>query len=168
MVALQSPPPRSRPAKPALVAEALALFGYGPEDHDSRIPPAIAEAGATHLVLALVNREKLAAMRYDLNTGRRFTRAHDFVTVSLIFAEAAQRIHERNPFASGGVYEDPATGAAAAALASFLRDLDWPHGGRLEIIQGVDMGAPSRLTAKISTNQGSSIWVSGATRMMTA
>lgn len=167
MAALQSPTTRSRPADAGLVAEALALFGYSAEDLDSRIPPAVAEAGATHLVLALASREKLAAMHYDLDAGRGFMRTYDLVTVSLIYAETAQRIHARNPFASGGVYEDPATGAAAAALAGYLRDLDWPHGGKLEIVQGVDMGAPSRLRAEFSTEPGSSIRVSGATRVMT-
>ncbi|WP_195828580.1 PhzF family phenazine biosynthesis protein, partial [Bordetella pertussis] len=33
--------------------------------------------------------------------------------------------HARNAFAAGGVYEDPATGAAAAALAGHLRDSGW-------------------------------------------
>lgn len=166
--ALQSPETRSRPAEPALVTEALALFGYSPDDLDKRIPPAIAEAGARHLVLALKSREKLAAMTYDLDAGRRFMRTYGLITVSLIHAESAQRIHARNPFASGGVYEDPATGAAAAALAGYLRDLGWPHGGRLDIVQGVDMGVPSRLTAEFSTVPGSSIRVSGATRLMKA
>ncbi len=165
--ALQSPETRSRPADAALTAEALALFGYRTEELDPRIPPAIAEGGATHLVIALNNRETLAAMTYDLDAGRQFMRKHNFITVSLVFAETDQRIHARNPFASGGVYEDPATGAAAAALAGYLRDLEWPHGGTLEIIQGQDMGQPSRLKVGISAEPGSSIRVSGATRVMT-
>ena len=164
--ALQSPPTRSRAAPPDLVSEALDLFGYGPADLDDRIPPAIAEAGATHLVLALKDRQALTAMRYDLDTGRDFMRAHGFVTVSLIHAETAQRLHARNPFASGGVYEDPATGAAAAALSGYLRDIGWLHGGTLEIQQGQDMGQPSRLTAEFSDELGSSTRVSGLTRVM--
>ena len=103
-------------------------------------------------------------MRYDLDTGRDFMRAHGFVTVSLIHAETAQRLHARNPFASGGVYEDPATGAAA--LSGYLRDIGLPHGGTLGIQQGQDMGQPSRLTAEISDELGSSIRVSGLTRVM--
>ena len=105
-------------------------------------------------------------MRYDLDAGRDFMRAHGFVTVSLIHAETAQRLHARNPFASGGVYEDPATGAAAAALSGYLRDIGWPHGGTLEIQQGQDMGQLSRLTAEFSDELGSSIRVSGLTRVM--
>ena len=166
VAALMSPATSSKPAGAALVSEALALFGFGPEDLDPRIPPAVAEAGATHLVLALNSREKLAAMSYDLDAGRRFMRDNGLVTVSLVFAESDRRFHARNPFASGGVYEDPATGAAAAALAGYLRDLDWPHGGVIEIAQGQDMGAPSRLKAEIAPEPGSAIRVSGRARLM--
>lgn len=164
--ALQSPPTRSAPADPDLLARALALFGYGQGDLDPRIPPAFAEGGATHLLLALAERAKLAAMTYDLDAGRKLMNDAGLVTISLVHAETPQRFHARNPFASGGVYEDPATGAAAAALAGYLRDIDWPHGGRIEIRQGEDMGMPSRLTAEIPDEPGSSIRVSGTARVM--
>lgn len=164
--ALQSPPTQSRPAEPGLVAVALALFGFNEADLDPRIPPAIAAGGATHLVLAIAERGKLSAMSYDLDAGRRLMNDAGLVTVALVHAEGPQRFHTRNPFASGGVYEDPATGAAAAALAGYLRDLGWPHGGRIDIVQGEDMGMKSRLTAEISDEPGSSIRVSGAARLM--
>jgi len=164
--ALQSPPTRSAPAPADLVAEALALFAYAPSDLDPRLPPALAEAGARHLVLALNSRESLAAMRYDLEAGRRFMTAAGIVTLSLIYAQTPTLFHARNPFAAGGVYEDPATAAAAAALAGYLRDIGWPHGGMIDIVQGEDMGSPSRLRAEISPDTGASIRVSGAARVM--
>lgn len=165
---LQSPPTRSAPAPAGLVDEALALFGYAPGDLDPRIPPALAHGGADHLVLALSSRALLRAMRYELDAGRAFMLAHGLVTVVLAWAEGAQLFHVRNPFASGGVLEDPATGAGAAALAGYLRDLGWPHGGRIEIIQGEDMGMRSRIHAEIGDVAGSSIRVSGTARMMGA
>jgi len=76
--------------------------------------------------------------------------------------------HTRNAFAYGGVYEDPATGAATAALAGYLRDLGWPHGGVIDVVQGEDMGMRSRLRAEIPALPGSSIRVSGAARFMAA
>lgn len=164
--ALQSPATSSAPATPALVQEALALFGYTLDDLDDRIPPAVANGGAYHLVLALNSRDKLRAMRYELAKGRELMRRYGFATISLLYAETPQRFHARNPFASGGVYEDPATGAAAAALAGYLRDLDWPHGGAIDIIQGEDMGAPCHLQVQISDQPGSSIRVSGSARWM--
>ena len=89
-----------------------------------------------------------------------------FVTVLLAHAENDRLFHTRNPFASGGVYEDPATGAATAAFAGYLRDLQWPHGGAIDIVQGEDMGMRSRLHADISPTIGSSIRVSGTARLM--
>jgi predicted PhzF superfamily epimerase YddE/YHI9 len=58
--------------------------------------------------------------------------------------------HARNPFPVGGVVEDPATGAAAAAFGAYLRDrgLVKPP-TTVTILQGDDMGRPSRLTVGI-------------------
>lgn len=166
MAALQSPRTRSRPAGEGLVAEALALFALPPETLDPRIPPAIAHAGADHLVLALRSRDALASMRYDLEAGRELARREGIGTFSLVHAEGPALLHARNPFPIGGVYEDPATGAAAAALAGYLRDLGWPHGGAIEIRQGQDMGVPSRLRAEITAEPGAGIRVSGTARVM--
>lgn len=164
--ALQSPPTHSESAEPNLVSESLALFDYSREDLDSRLPPAIAEAGARHLILALNERSRLAEMRYDLATGRELMLANGFATIDLVHAKEPSLFHARNPFAAGGVYEDPATGAAAAALAGYLRDIEWPHGGAIEIIQGEVMGVPSRLHTHITPQRGASIRISGTVRVM--
>lgn len=163
---LQSPPTRSAAAPAALVDAALALFGYTRADLDERIPPALAHGGADHLVLALNSRAALARMDYELDAGRRLMNEASLVTVVLAWAETPQRFHTRNPFASGGVLEDPATGAGTAALAGYLRDIGWPHGGRIEVVQGEDMGMRSRLDAEIPPEPGASIRVSGTARSM--
>ena len=164
--ALQSPPTWSRPAAPELVADALTLFGYHEADLDPRIPPGLAHAGANHLVLALASRDLLAAMRYDLEAGRALMAKHGLTTIVLAWVENPQRFHTRNPFAIGGVYEDPATGAGTAALAGYLRDLGWPHGGAIDVVQGEDMGMRSLLRAEIGAEKCSSIRVSGTARML--
>lgn len=164
--ALQSPRTWSRAADPALVREALALFGWTEADLDARIPPAVAHGGADHLILALKSRERLAEMRYDLEAGRELSERSGATTFDLIFAETERRFHVRNPFPAGGIYEDPATGAAAAALAGYLRDLGWMRAGEIEILQGWDMGVPSRLRAEWTEEPGGSVRVSGAARWM--
>lgn len=164
--ALQSPPTRSQAAPESLVLAALALFGYTSDDLDPRIAPALAHGGADHLVLVLKSREKLAAMQYDLGTGRELMNKAGLVTILLAYAQTPQLFHTRNPFASGGVYEDPATGAATAAFAGYLRDVEWPHGGAIDIVQGEDMGMRSCLRAEIPPTSGSSIKVSGTARVM--
>lgn len=124
------------------------------------------DAGVNHLTLALRSRELLSAMRYDFEVGRSFMTSEGIGTVSLLFAETRRLFHSRNPFAVGGVYEDPATGAAAAALAGYLRDIDWPHAGSIDIVQGEDMGSRSLLRAEISPERSSSIRVSGRVRVI--
>lgn len=166
IAALQSPPTHSTAADPQLVVDALSLFGYALEDLDPNIPPALAQAGATHLVLALRTRKTLREMAYELDAGRTLMNRAGLVTIVLAYAETPQRFHTRNPFASGGVYEDPATGAGTAALAGYLRDIGWPHGGMIDIVQGEDMGSRSLLRAELSPIVGSSIRVSGTARVM--
>lgn len=164
LAALQSPPTRSAPLPPDLLDEVMALFSLHPADLDPRIPPARIHGGADHIALCLGSRATLAAMKYELDAGREFMNREELVTILLAWAETPRRFHTRNPFASGGVYEDPATGAATAAFAGYLRDLDWPHGGAIDILQGEDMGVPSRLHAEIPPPPGGSIRVSGSTR----
>lgn len=164
--ALQSPPTRSAPLGPSLQADLLQLFGYAGDDLDLRIPPARIHAGADHAVLALKSREALARMAYDLERGRALMDKAGLITVALVTAESPQLFHVRNAFAAGGVLEDPATGAAAAAFAGYLRDINWPHGGVIDIVQGEDMGMRSLIRAEMSEVAGSSIKVSGTARIM--
>jgi PhzF family phenazine biosynthesis protein len=164
--ALQSPPTRSRAVDRALLDEALSLFQIKASELDTRIAPAHAHGGADHLVLMLKDRARLAAMDYDLARGKALMDKAGWVTILLGWIESNSRFHTRNAFASGGVFEDPATGAATAAFAGYLRDIGWPHGGAIDIVQGEDMGSRSLLHADIPVEPGSSIRVSGTARWM--
>ena len=164
--ALQSPPTRSAAISDALLDEVLQLFGYSCDDLDSAIPPAWVHGGANHLAICLKSRAALSAMHYDLDAGRELMNREGLITILFSWAENDRLFHTRNPFASGGVYEDPATGAATAAFAGYLRDIGWPHQGSIEIIQGNDMGQTSKLYADISPTPGSSIRVSGSARVI--
>jgi predicted PhzF superfamily epimerase YddE/YHI9 len=82
----------------------------------------------------------------------------------VVWISSPQEFHSRNAFAIGGVPEDPATGAAAAALGGYLRDIGWPHRGAIRIVQGEDMNARSLLHAAIGDTPGEGIRVSGTTR----
>jgi PhzF family phenazine biosynthesis protein len=159
---LWSLPTRSVAAPAALVDAALALFGYRADDLDPALPPRCIHAGADHLFLALKRRADLAAMRYDLAQGRALMQQHGLVTVALVWRAADRLFHARNAFASGGVIEDPATGAAAAAIAGMLRDQAMLAPGMLTILQGTDMGRPSRITVDFDAPPGAPVRVSGA------
>lgn len=164
--ALQSPPTRSAPIDPLLQADLLRLLNYSIDDLDLKIPPAKIHGGADHVVLALKKRNALARMNYDCERGRQLMEKAGLITIALVTAENPQLFHVRNAFAAGGVVEDPATGAAAAAFAGYLRDIGWPHGGAINIVQGEDMGMRSLIRAEISEIAGSSIKVSGTARIM--
>lgn len=163
---LFSPATRSRPADEAELQDALSLFGLSSADLDDRLPPARIHAGADHVMLALQSRSRLSAMSYNLDEGRQTMRRHGLVTIMLVHIEEQQTFVARNAFASGGVLEDPATGAAAAAFAGYLRDQGWPHGGHFVIRQGEDMGAPSVIEVNLSEVAGSPVRVSGSARMI--
>lgn len=161
---LTSAPTRNEPASSVLINRSLELFSLTKTDLDDNIPPAIIDAGARHLLLALRDRERLAAMRYDMLMGAQLMREWDLATISLVQAESTSRFHARNPFAAGGVYEDPATGAAAAALVAYLRHLAIISDETIEVIQGEDMGVPCQLYANASSTPGGRAQVTGRVR----
>lgn len=163
---LRSLPTRNDTVPESLVEEALTLFGYAQDDLDRHLQPRRMNAGAEHLFIALKSRERLSAMRYDLDIGRAFMRRHGFVTVAFVWRETERLFHARNAFASGGVVEDPATGAAAAALAGMLRDTGLLPEGEITILQGSDMGRPSRLQVRYGSEIGSPTFVSGRSMAM--
>jgi PhzF family phenazine biosynthesis protein len=79
--------------------------------------------------------------------------AEGWTTVNLVHRESAAVFHSRNPFPPGGVVEDPATGAAAAALGGYLRDRGLAT-GEVTVHQGADMGRPGLITVTIPESGG--------------
>ena len=161
---LTSPPTRSRAFDSAEAAEFLALFGLEHEELDYRLPPAHIHGGSDHVVLVLRDRARLAEMDYLLDRGRELMRRHGLATIMLVHVTQHQMFSARNAFASGGVFEDPATGAAAAAFAGYLRDQGWPHRSRFTFRQGEDMGVPSVIDVNLSDEPGAPVKVSGQVR----
>ncbi|MBB4691706.1 PhzF family phenazine biosynthesis protein [Paractinoplanes abujensis] len=156
---------RDLPALDAL----LTALGWSADDLDPALPPRVAYAGAHHPVLAARTRERLADLAYDFEALKGLMLAQGWTTVQLIFRSGQTSFDVRNPFPVGGVVEDPATGAAAAALGGYLRALGLvPEAATLEVRQGDDMGRPSRLTVQLVPGD-SQVRVSGnAVPMATA
>ncbi len=160
--ALTSVPPRVETAPTELVETALAALAWRESELDPALPPRIADAGARHLILAAATRARLADLRYDEDRLRVAMLAAGLTTVDLVWREAPDRYHARNPFPVGGVYEDPATGSAAAALGAYLRALGQViPPARITVRQGREMGRPSRLEVEIPPGDGG-VTVSGA------
>jgi len=167
---LTSPPTWSRDLNADVLAEVLALFALSQADLDPAFLPLLAHAGADHPVIALHDRTVLARMAYDFDVGRDLMAREGWTTISLIHFAAPDRVDARNAFAIGGVVEDAATGAAAAALAGAMVDRDWNGlrgglgggGGRFRILQGEDMGSPSELLVEVTGVPGAGVRVAGA------
>jgi PhzF family phenazine biosynthesis protein len=161
---LQSPGTWSKDAPAEYVDKILAAFNLGRDNLDPRFPIRFAFAGAKHLILVAKDRKILADMSYPFDLVKALMAEEGLVTISLLWQESEELFHSRNAFASGGVYEDPATGAAAAALAGYLRDINWQGNKAFTILQGEDMGMPSRLLVQYNSKAGESISVSGEVR----
>lgn len=147
------------------VDEALETLRWSVDDLDPNLPPRIASAGARHLILAARTRERLAHLDYAFAALNAYMSPRDLVTVALVHRDAQDPalFHARNPFPPGGVVEDPATGAAAAALGAYLRALELVEPpATITIHQGDDLGRPSRLRVDIDPDPSSGIRVSGA------
>ena len=160
-ISLTSVVPRHKALADALLDEILVTLRWSRDELDEGIPPVVAWAGAWHPVIAAATLERLADLDYDFDALRRLMQREDFATLQLVWRESDELFHARNPFPVGGVVEDPATGAAAAALAGYLRDaglLAAPL--TFTIRQGEAMGRPSVLRVDVPAAGG--IRISGA------
>jgi PhzF family phenazine biosynthesis protein len=152
---LTSVEPRHTSISEKILDEVLSAIGWSSADVDGSIPPAKAYAGAWHLVLAVKDPRPLAELKYDFERLKAVMLREGLTTLQLIWRESIAVFHSRNPFPVGGVVEDPATGAAAAALGGYLRDaglISVP--AKLLIRQGEAMGRPSRLRVEIPVAGG--------------
>jgi len=152
---LTSVAPSTAPASDQDLTEALAALRWAAADLDPALPPHVAYAGAQHLILAAGTRERLADLEYDFERLRDLMVSRDWTTVALVWRASPTEYHVRNPFPVGGVVEDPATGAAAAAFGGYLRTLrliDPPVTLRLH--QGADLGRPGLLVVDVPAGAG--------------
>jgi PhzF family phenazine biosynthesis protein len=146
LATLTSVPAHTRTASAEEVERALNALRWTAEDLDTRYPVHVAYAGNDHLILAVRDRGTLASLDYDYPALANLMAEKAWTTVHAVWAETPVLFHARDPFPPGGVKEDPATGAAAAAFGGYLRALglvDVP--ATITILQGEDNGTPSLL-----------------------
>ena len=160
---LTSVEPSVEPMSADVLGATLEALGWSAGVLDDALPPHVGFAGNHHPVLALSNRRALAGLDYDYAALAALMAAHGWTTMQLVHRERPDLFHARNPFPPGGVVEDPATGAAAAALGGYLRALDLvPPSRRVTIRQGEDMGRPSLLLVDIPEQGGIDVTGSAA------
>ncbi|GGS61775.1 oxidoreductase [Streptomyces violaceus] len=159
---LVSVAPRTAPIEEGDLAELLAILGWSEADLDPALPPRAAFAGAWHPVIAAASRDRLARLEYDMTALGTLMARTGWTTIDLVRRESPTVFHARNPFPPGGVVEDPATGAAAAAFGGYLRELGLiPTPATLTVHQGVGMGRPSTITVTVPAETDTGIAVTG-------
>jgi trans-2,3-dihydro-3-hydroxyanthranilate isomerase len=122
--------------------ELLEILGVG----RSELPVEVYDNGIQHVYVCLTSEEAVAGLRPDL--GRLVDRAA-LVCVNC-FAGEGSRWKTRMFAPASGVAEDPATGSAAGPLALHLaRHGRIAFGDEIEISQGVEVGRPSKLFARV-------------------
>ncbi|MBF5031994.1 MULTISPECIES: PhzF family phenazine biosynthesis isomerase [unclassified Micromonospora] len=159
---LTSVAPRTVPLAADDLAALLAALRWSPDDLDATLPPRVAYAGAWHPIVAAETRQRLADLDYDTAALSALMAERDWTTIDLVHRESPLVFHARNPFPPGGVVEDAATGAAAAAFGGYLRELGLVRPpATVTVRQGDDMGRPSLLTVSIPAGDGAGIAVTG-------
>jgi trans-2,3-dihydro-3-hydroxyanthranilate isomerase len=122
--------------------ELLEILGVG----GSELPVEVYDNGIQHVYVCLSSQEAVAGLRPDL--GRLVDRVA-LVCVNC-FAGEGSRWKTRMFAPASGVAEDPATGSAAGPLALHLaRHGRIAFGDEIEISQGVEVGRPSKLFARV-------------------
>jgi len=130
------------------LTDVLDILGWREDELDPALPSRIAYAGARHLILSTATRQRLAELDYDFDRLLAYMLERDLTTLQLVWRENPTTFHVRDPFPVGGVVEDPATGAAAAAFGAYLRELglDRPT---ITLDQGDDLGRPSLIQVEL-------------------
>ncbi|ONH32875.1 PhzF family phenazine biosynthesis protein [Pseudofrankia asymbiotica] len=155
---LTSVPPRVAAVSDGALSELLAALGWSREDLDPGLPVRVGYAGAFHPIVAAGSRARLAALDYDFDRLAVLMASEGWTTVQLVWRADASTFHARDPFPPGGVVEDPATGAAAAALGGYLRELGLVvPPARVTVYQGEDLGRPGVLVVDIPASGGVSV-----------
>lgn len=152
---------------PEFVLDALLeLIGVDRTQLDERYPPRLAFAGAWHPVIVIAESHVFDGFGFDPGAMRAFMDAQGWqLTVAVLHrladvADGGLRFEARNLFPVGRITEDPATGAAAAAVGGYLRGIGAVHPpARVVIEQGRHVGRPGRLVVDIPERGG--IVVSG-------
>ncbi len=127
-------------------------------------PPIIASVGLPFAIAELRDKTALDRVVTDVSAFRAFEERWPVETHYdlLLYVREGNRISARMFAPLDGIPEDPATGSAAAALAALLGQIDG-RSGSFEIAQGVQMGRPSKILAKVTVEGGvpSSVAISG-------
>lgn len=144
-------PPDAVAGDPVEPQQAAALLGLEVEALDPTLPPQMVRCGPTFPIVGVANLEALRRVHVDLTVQRRLGIPGFPFAVCRGGYSADATFAARMQFFDGvAVREDPATGSANAAFASYLRDRD--ERGAYIVEQGFEIHRPSRIYLEVSDN----------------
>jgi trans-2,3-dihydro-3-hydroxyanthranilate isomerase len=135
---------------PEMPAELVAAcVGLAPGDVITTAHPPVSASVGNSFVIAEVTGEALTRATPDIGRFReaatRYTAMGPNRLPLYLYAHDGARIRTRMFSPLSGTIEDAATGSAATPLAALLLSLTADNAARYELVQGVEMGRPSRL-----------------------
>lgn len=140
-------------------AEAMRAVGLEPFDAHPELPPQVVSTGIAHGIAPLASADALARCRPDYAALDELLRSvEESVVLYVAWVDPGTGKGRARSFdRSGALGEDPATGSAVGPLCAYLAERSGIR--TIDIEQGVEMGRPSRLEARMD---GDRVRVSGA------
>jgi trans-2,3-dihydro-3-hydroxyanthranilate isomerase len=146
---LQEPAAFGDELEPAPLLAALGLAG---DDGAPELPPQAVSTGLRHVMLPLRDAAALARISADPNLVDAALEAHEaFGLYAAWYDPDAAAARTRMFGRSSQILEDPATGSAAGPLCAYLNQRMGAEA--VTITQGVEMGRPSTLNARIEDDR---------------
>lgn len=145
---LQEPAEFGEVFSPDRVAPAL---GVGPELIDSRFSSQLVSTGLPALLVPMRDLNGLAACRGDSAGLEALGLGVTLNLYPFVFDVPSRSVRSRCFALDLGDFEDPATGSAAGPLIAYLQDI--LDVDRVEVRQGVEMGRPSLIEARMDSGR---------------
>ncbi len=151
-VTMTQKPAQFRAARLSRAALARAL-GLASKDFEASLPLEYVSTGIFNLMVPLRRRAALKRISMDIHALK------NLISNSGLLAYCFALGNPGKAFARGMIpwelHEDPATGSAGGSLGAYLvRHGRLPAAKNLEIVQGVEMGRPSRIHVEVRLNGG--------------
>ncbi len=151
-VTMTQKPAQFRAARLSRAALARAL-GLAPADFEPSLPVEYVSTGIFNLMVPLRRRASLKRIHMEVHALKKL------ISDSGVLAYCFALRRRGKAFARGMIpwelHEDPATGSAGGSLGAYLVRHGRLHPAQaLEIVQGVEMGRPSRIHVEVRNERG--------------
>lgn len=132
-------------------AKVAAVLGIDEELVDSRYSAQLVSTGLPALLIPIRDLDGLAACQGNAAALEELGLGLTLNVYPFVFDVPTRTVRSRCFALDLGDFEDPATGSAAGPLVAYLQDI--LDVDRVEVDQGVEMGRPSRIEARMDSGR---------------